>query len=98
MKPMALIAIAIVAGVAAFAFYYQSRHPRKIIGYGSVTATGESVGAPTMTARTRTVEINRVRFQEVEINGSWVDCGGDCEDALKREHLDVWERRKRDGI
>jgi len=29
-------------------------------------------------------------------SGTWIDCGGDCRDALRRDHLDIWnEMRKR---
>ena len=37
-------------------------------------------------------------FRDVELpGGSWIDCGGDCAETVRREHLDFWETKREEG-
>ena len=88
----------LMAGVLAYGLYLQFKHPRKIIGHGQVTATSRHTPSKTLTLRTRDVEGSGTTFKEVELpGGTWIDCGGDCAEAVRRQHLDLWETKREEG-
>ena len=88
----------LMAGVLAYGLYLQAKHPRRITGYGQVTAKSRHTPGRTATLRTRDVEVAGTTLREVELpGGTWIDCGGDCAEAVRREHLDLWETKREEG-
>jgi hypothetical protein len=98
-KTAGLLVLIFVAGFFAFAVYWSLKHPRRVIGFGPpVTAKSRVDPNKVVTARTREVEVGGQRLREVELpGGNWIDCGGDCAEALRREHLDFWQTKKEEG-
>ena len=88
----------LMAAVLAYGLYLQFKHPRRITGYGQVTAKSRHTPSQVITLRTRDVEGSGTTFKEVELpGGSWIDCGGDCAETVRREYLDLWETKREDG-
>lgn len=88
----------LMAGVLAYGLYLQFRDPRKIIGHGQVTAKSRYTPGKSVTLRTRNVEGSGTTFKEVELpGGTWIDCGGDCAETVRRQHLDLWETKREEG-
>ncbi len=88
----------LMAGVLAYGLYLQFKHPRKITGYGQVTAKSRYTPGKSVTSRTRDVEGSGTTFKEVELpGGTWIDCGGDCAEAVRRQQLDLWETKREEG-
>lgn len=88
----------LMAGVVAYGLYLQFKHPRRITGYGQVTATSRHTSGKSVTLRTRHLDGSGATFMEVELpGGSWLDCGGDCAETVRREHLDIWETKRENG-
>ena len=88
----------VMVGVLAYGLYLQFKHPRKITGYGQVTAKSRHTPGKTISLRTRDVEGSGTTFKEVELpGGTWIDCGGDCAETVRREHLDLWETKREVG-
>ena len=88
----------LMAGVLAYGLYLQFKHPRKITGYSQVTTKSRHTPGKIVTLRTRVVEGSGTTFKEVELpGGSWIDCGGDCAETVRREHLDLWETTREEG-
>lgn len=87
----AMAGIAVVLSVLVFGLWYQNRHPREIIGSGSVRVVRTNGTAATHA--TRTVSINGAVFQEVALpNGTWVECGGgDCARAAREAVESFWQ-------
>lgn len=53
--------------------------------YGNGSATGA-------------VRMNPRGFPEVQLpSGAWIDCAGDCREAMRRMHLDFWETFQEEG-
>ena len=88
----------LMAVLLGWGLYLQFKHPRKITGTGQVTAKSRYTPAKTLTLRTRDVEGSGTTFQEVELpGGTWIDCGGDCAETVRREVLDLWETKREEG-
>lgn len=87
-----------MAGIVAYGLFVNWKQPRRITGHGEVTARSRHTPGKSVTLRTRRVEGAGATFQEVELpGGSWLDCSGDCAEAVRREHLDVWETKRENG-
>jgi hypothetical protein len=85
------LVIAGILGFLAFAFWYQSQHPRVIVGNGAIEVIGVRGTAP-VRLKTRDVSINKVVFKEVEMpNGTWIDCAGDCAKAAREAGDGFWQ-------
>ncbi len=96
MRPLPVVAVTALVAFLAFALWYSREHPRVIVGSGSVTVTSERPPFKSLTLNTRDVEINRVRFREVELpGGTWIDCAGDCPAATRRAREEFWETQER---
>lgn len=92
----ALLALLMVA-IAAWGIWYQRAHPARILATGSVRVE-DARTRTSLILRTRTLEFGAVRRQEVELpNGTWIDCGGDCADAVKRGLTEFWDDQQRRG-
>jgi hypothetical protein len=88
----------LMAGILAYGLYLQFKHPRRVTGYGQVTAKSRHSPGKTVTLRTRDVEGSGTTFKEVELpNGTWIDCAADCAETVRREHLDIWETKREVG-
>lgn len=92
-----LLILALGLGIVGYGVWYRSQHPARVVETGSVDVEDKRSGRR-LTFETRVVEIGTLRQTEVRLpSGSWVDCGGDCRQALRRELLDVWDERMRNG-
>jgi hypothetical protein len=88
----------LMAGVLAYGLYLQFKDPRKITGYGQIIAKSRYTPGKTATLRTRDIEGSGTTFKEVELpGGTWIDCGGDCVETARRQHLDLWETKREEG-
>ena len=88
----------LMAVILGYGLYLQFKHPRRITGYGQVTAKSRYTPGKVVKLRTRDLEGSGTTFKEVELpNGTWIDCGGDCAEAVRREHLDLWETKREEG-
>ena len=88
----------LMVAVLGYGLYLQLVHPRRILGYGQVTAKSRHTPGKTATLRTRDVEGSGATFKEVELpGGAWLDCRGDCAETARCEHLDVWETKREEG-
>lgn len=80
----AALALAAVAFAIALSFAAQNAQalPRAVTAqsrYGNGSATGA-------------VRMNPRGFPEVQLpSGTWIDCAGDCREAMRRIYLDFWE-------
>ncbi len=85
------VVIAGMLGFLAFALWYQSQHPRVIVGSGSIEVTGVR-GQAAVRLKTRDVSINTVVFKEIEMpNGTWIDCAGDCAKTAREAGDGFWQ-------
>lgn len=81
-----------IAAVLAFALWYQQRHPRVITASGTITVASKRPPFGSLTLNTRDVTINGVTFKEVELpGGTWIDCAGDCQLAVRNAREDFWD-------
>jgi len=79
--------------LAYMAWKFQTTHERVIMDYGIVKAKSR-VGYREIVGRTRRVQQGPAQFEEVELPSKlWVDCKGDCSDALRRATLDANENK-----
>jgi hypothetical protein len=89
--PLLIFAAGIV--VVGYGVLYRHQHPPRIVATSTLTVTDPASGQATQFSR-RTIEIGSVRLEEVQLpGGTWIDCGGDCREAVMREHLEFWPRR-----
>ena len=94
-----LLAI-VMAGVLAAALWIEKQHPRRIVATGEITIEPPASSAKSATLRTRTLESNAVRFDEIELpNGTWIGCAGDCRKAAREADPEFWDAlgRQRGG-
>lgn len=95
MKLAAALVAVIGLGLVGYGIWYHSQHPARVIATGSVRVE-EKRGGRMLVLKTRSLEIGTIRKQELELpNGTWIDCGGDCADAVKRGHTEFWEEQQR---
>ncbi len=96
-RTMAVLMAALVLGVLAFGLWYQSQHPRRILSEGQIRVTPSRSGAAAVTLKTREIDINGARFQEIEMpNGTWVNCAGDCAKAAREASEEFWTKIDRE--
>ncbi len=89
---MAAVAVAIVLGVLGFALWYQGAHPRQILGTATLIVDSRKAGGGRATLAVRTVRVNQVTFQEIEMpNGTWINCDGDCRKAAREAGDEFWD-------
>lgn len=87
-----IVAALAVAAVLTFALWYQQKHPRVIVGTGTITVTSKRPPFATIALKTRDVSINGVVFKEVELpGGTWIDCAGDCPMAVRNAREEFWD-------
>lgn len=90
-----MIGIVIALGLAAFlvfAIWYSQKHPRMIVGMETIVATSKRPPFASLTLKTRDISINGVVFKEVELpGGTWLDCAGDCQMAVRNAREDFWD-------
>lgn len=76
------LAAALFAGEVILTVQSAQALPRAVTAqsrYGNGSATGA-------------VRMNPRGFPEVQLpSGTWVDCSGDCREAMRRIYLDFWE-------
>ena len=86
-----VVALALAA-LLAFAIWYSQKHPRTIVGAGSIVVTSKRPPFATITLNTRDISINGVVFKEVELpGGTWIDCAGDCPMSVRNAREDFWD-------
>jgi hypothetical protein len=92
-RHMPLIAIiALMSVVAGAAYYYQTRHPREIVGRGQITIERKGGSPSGRTLATRKIAIASTTFEEVALpNGTWIGCGGDCRAAAVAALDKFWD-------
>ena len=91
---MLAVTVALVFGVLGFALWYAQQHPRRIVGEGIVRV---ETGGRIASLRTRDIDVNGIRFSEVEMpNGTWIDCSGDCVRAARDAGDGFWDKQQRD--
>jgi hypothetical protein len=83
----------------AYAAWYGMRNPPRPTGkVGSASAKSRTDPNRTAAAPTREVVAGGVVYWQVQLpSGAWVDCGGDCGETLRREHLDFWQTKTEEG-
>jgi hypothetical protein len=96
MKLAPFLILALGLAIVGYGLWYQRQHPPRIVSHGTLRVTDPKSDA-TLTFETRVVEVGAFTKTELRLpSGTWIDCGGDCRDALRRDHLDIWnEMRKR---
>jgi hypothetical protein len=95
MRTVPMIAVLLIAAFAAVALWYGRQHPRVVVATGSITTTSKRTPFQALTLATRDVEINGVRFREVELpGGTWIDCAGDCLLAVRNAREDFWDKQE----
>ena len=67
MRTVPVLFVFAVAAFLAFAIWYSRQHPRVIVATGKVQVTSARAPFGSITLTTRDVEINGVRFREVEL-------------------------------
>ncbi|MFM9943306.1 MAG: hypothetical protein ACKVP7_27895 [Hyphomicrobiaceae bacterium] len=96
-KTMGVLVALLVAGVGIFGLWYQQRHPRTILSTGTVRVQSASHPGPAQVLATRLVEVNGMRFEEVQLpSGSWLGCAGDCRKAALEAGPEFWAAQARD--
>jgi len=89
---LALILFVVAASVA----WHQASTPKTVLDYGKVTADSRFGNQGPITVRTRRVRRSGTISTEVELGpDTWLDCGGDCAETLRKQSIDFWETRRR---
>lgn len=89
----------VAAGMGAYALYDAIYGPPKVVlKHDHVTVHSTLNPGKPVQRRTRQVQRGKDSFWEVELkSGSWLDCGGDCAEAYRREELEPWQTRKEEA-
>jgi hypothetical protein len=46
--------------------------------------------------KTRTVRVGGITTDQIQLpGGTWIDCAGDCRDALRKSTTDFWEEQRK---
>ncbi len=86
-----LLGLFIVA-LLAYGLWYQSGHPRQIVGNGQIRIESNARPGAPMTLETRRVRVAVAEFEEVRMpNGTWISCAGDCRKAALEAGPDFWD-------
>lgn len=97
-KTASFLLALVVIGVLVYGLWYQRQYPRTIIGESTVRVESRTHPGPAQVLKTRLVEVNKVRFSEVELpNGTWIDCAGDCRKAALEAGPEFWDALARKG-
>lgn len=96
LKYVPYLILALAAGIVGFGVWYQRQHPPRVIATGTLSI--ESPAGSVLRFETRVVEIGMFRRTELRLpNGTWIDCAGDCREAVLRDHLAVFEKMREHG-
>lgn len=84
----AILAVAAALAFLPVAIGSAGALPRRVTAHSNY-GNGSVTGA---------VRINAQGYPEVQLpSGTWIDCEGDCRDALRRMQLDFWETIEEDS-
>lgn len=85
------------AGIVAWGLWNKRQHPPRIVASGRIEVEDKATGRR-LTLATRDVEIGAIRTTEVELpGGTWIDCAGDCREAVRQQLLEFWDEQRRRG-
>lgn len=94
MKLAPFLILAIGLGIVAFGLWNERRNPPRITATGEVKVVDRKTGQ-THLLETREITIGAVKKEEVRLpTGTWIDCRGDCRDAVRREHFEFWDEQQ----
>jgi hypothetical protein len=87
------IAIALLGVfIVSYGTWMRTKHPAQVISEGSVEVALSRTSTGKVRLPTRRVATGGVTLEEVELpNGTWIDCGGDCANAVRKVGPDFWD-------
>lgn len=92
-----ILILALGGGIIAWGLWNRSQHPTRVVATGRIEIDDRVNGRKLLLA-TRTLENGGVRREEVQLpGGTWIDCGGDCREAVRKEYLEFWDEQRRRG-
>jgi hypothetical protein len=100
MKWAAWLIAALGLGIVAYGTLMRRIDPPKVIREGKIDIAdpkdGGKGGGSKVSFRTRTVQGGGIVTEQVELpGGTWIDCGGDCRDAVRKATTDFWEEQRK---
>jgi hypothetical protein len=83
-------------GIVAYGTYIRRIDPPTIVGESKIDVADPKGGAAKITFRTRTVKGGGITTEQVELpGGTWIECSGDCRDAVRKATTDFWDEQRR---
>jgi hypothetical protein len=83
-------------GVIAYGTYMRRVDPPTVIREGRLEIADPKGGDVKIAFKTRTVRGGGIATDQVELpGGTWIDCGGDCRDAVRKTTTDFWAEQAR---
>jgi hypothetical protein len=82
--------------VVAYGTYMRRIDPPTVIREGRVELADPKGGDIKVAFKPRTVRAGGVTSEEIELpGGTWIDCGGDCRDAVRKATTGFWDEQKK---
>ena len=92
LKFVPLIILALGAAVVAYGLWQRQLNPPKIISTGIFQMTDKN--GTVLIFPKRVVTVGGFETTEVQLpGGTWIDCRGDCVEAIKAEHTEFWDHQ-----
>ena len=92
-----VLILAVAAALIGYGLWWQARHPPRVVSTG-VLAVPAAGAAHRIILDTRVIDSGGIRHEEVRLpGGSWIDCGGDCRQAVRRSSTHVFEEQQSRG-
>ena len=91
--------LALAAAIIGYGVWYQAQNPPRVVATGTLEVANANGARPErLTLDTRTVEIGTIRREEIQLpGGNWIDCAGDCRQAVRVALTHVFEEQQKRG-
>jgi hypothetical protein len=86
---------AIGLGIVAYGTYLRWIDPPKVVSASRIEMTDPKSGGK-VSFPTRKVQGGGIVTEQVQLpGGTWIDCDGDCREAVRKTTTDFWDEQQR---
>ena len=86
---------ALAGGIVAYGTHVRGIDPLRVIGESEIEVADTQGSGRKVSFRIRTVNGGGFTAEQVELpGGTWIDCSGDCRDAIRKATTDFWDEQR----
>jgi hypothetical protein len=83
-------------GIVGYGTYMRRVDPLTVIREGRIEVPDPKGSETKVAFKTRTIRVGGLTTDEIQLpGGTWIDCGGDCRDAVRKSTTDFWDEQRK---